>query len=949
MADQDRLVIQSKLNDADASLPGTAIVAEHTKGVLKGMNDHAAAEYNKQVGQFSPAMIRSRRAAINKAGYSKFKEDLTVVATAMLGSGRIDTLEDFREQATAMGGIAVGFDVPALQGGIESEEIMRSVVMKIANTPGHPAQSRAARLLLEKDPITGINMANRYSEQATKIKNDIITNDKKFRTLEGARVIQDFDVKVAAVAPDDSKGLVKVWSDLQAAYNNVGGNKQASGYVSIKKDIARKLAKNSGAGLDLAEFVDKGTLRGPDSKKSMLTSTVTPSAVKFQVERKFGSTAKRNQFRSDQLRDVNKIVEARRNLRALTANNKTQGINDYVASGDGALARAALMFSDEELPAIWPKILENWKNIETANRIHPFQSMIADAKTSTGAKGRATEGQQGEKEALKEVWDGAPQEFKDKFFAEHGFISNDQMSFADLPTVMKRVMIDGLNVGAILTADTPNSREKSIEFATRRLTDSKFAVAREGNINVPIVRDTNNKFPPLTSKVAENMADALREGEDAVDALSGRGGIPVDLGFREDTLTRFTGSYGMTVANVAGIHVPFSLSPGKHEISNEMMGSKFMRNFERVGPGKNDTTIIIVPKPEVNPDDTTQAVAHWMDNDGTGSTGWAFNPQSGQWSARVRPSVGDAPPGFLERLMSNRKPTPMRSDLNKASLEAKRAAAKEVEDTQIGVFVPGDLATPPVQNVISKDKTVDRDTDNLVKESLLAGGIASGDINPRVASKIRESEAFETNTAQEVYDMADKLTKEEGGFMALGPNWNKNVSDFVIEREVGTQPYKQTVYPDPFNDPKTGRLNNAKAIGYGFNLANKNADKMLKAVGAPTKKQLLDGASITETQAVALTQFMIDKNTSWLLNHFEGVAMNQNQWIALTSLAYNSKWNKNGPTLIGPNLTKHIKRGDWAAAEEEIRLRSGKVDNPAFKEGIRLRREIEANMFGGSK
>ncbi len=626
-----------------------------------------------------------------------------------------------------------------------------------------------------------------------------------------------------------------------------------------------------------------------------------------------------------------------------------------MSPGDASLARAALSLSKEELPVLWPTILDNYTKLETVNRDHPFQSMSRE--DSILGSGRATEGQRGEKDAAIEVWKNADKDFRAQFGEEGLLWGRNAPSYGELPSVVKSEITSALNTGALLYANVPNARERAIEFAKQRLTDKRFTIAREGDNNVPTFRDTKNKWPPLTPEVSDKMHAALVERHEEV-------GIDVGVGFREDSLTRTTGSYQVTVENAAGIFTPLAMSPGKHEIPNSLMNSEFYKYFEKVGPGKNNSTIIIVPEPEVNPDDMTQTVARWMDTSprnaltDQASTGWAYKPSSdqnqrGQWHARVRPSVADAPPGFLERLLGPKAPKPMREDLDQAAREAKRAKIKTKADEQQGAFVVGDLAAPPAppfQNVVTKPlEQKDDGVDELVKDQLLAGGVAEGSINPRAAAAVRESDDFKTNTPAEVYAMADKLTKEQGGYMALGPDFNKNSSEFIIAREVGNRPYMASAYPDAFTDPKTGKLNNAKAIGYGFNLANKNADAMLKAVGAPTKKQLLEGARITETQATALTQFMIDKNVQWLLKHFEGVAMPQNRWIALTSLAYNSKWNAKGPVLIGPNLTKYIRAGQWDKAEDEIRYRSGKVDNPAFKEGIRLRRELEANLFRGSK
>jgi GH24 family phage-related lysozyme (muramidase) len=188
----------------------------------------------------------------------------------------------------------------------------------------------------------------------------------------------------------------------------------------------------------------------------------------------------------------------------------------------------------------------------------------------------------------------------------------------------------------------------------------------------------------------------------------------------------------------------------------------------------------------------------------------------------------------------------------------------------------------------------------------------------------------------------------KNNFMDLTPPVPKSAKDELLgyERELIPEGRIMKVVKDKFKGPD-GKMNNAKSIGYGFNLERPDADEMLKLVGAPTKKQLLDGASITEEQARDLKMIAIEKVQTWLRKHFEGVSMRPNQWIALTSLAYNSKWNNDGPTLIGPNLTKFIKNAEWGRAADEIRYRSAGVDNPKYREGILIRRRKEAALFSG--
>ncbi len=99
-------------------------------------------------------------------------------------------------------------------------------------------------------------------------------------------------------------------------------------------------------------------------------------------------------------------------------------------------------------------------------------------------------------------------------------------------------------------------------------------------------------------------------------------------------------------------------------------------------------------------------------------------------------------------------------------------------------------------------------------------------------------------------------------------------------------------------------------------------------------------------QLLALTA---QKTARWLYNHFKDQAaiLDDHHWVALLSLAYNSRWNDDGPTLIGPNLTRFIQDANFEEAANEIRLRSAGGVRPNQQAGINARRVKESRMFLG--
>lgn len=141
---------------------------------------------------------------------------------------------------------------------------------------------------------------------------------------------------------------------------------------------------------------------------------------------------------------------------------------------------------------------------------------------------------------------------------------------------------------------------------------------------------------------------------------------------------------------------------------------------------------------------------------------------------------------------------------------------------------------------------------------------------------------------------------------------------------------------------KQGVSKGNPTIGVGFNLDRPDADKLLKKIGT-SKRELMAGGVITKAQSQKLLELGMKESLGFLRKKFEGQGLNQHQWMALASLAYNSRWNDDGPTLIGPGITKAIMEKNWEAAAHEIRNRS----NPTKNKGLQVRREAEARMFEG--
>ncbi len=132
-----------------------------------------------------------------------------------------------------------------------------------------------------------------------------------------------------------------------------------------------------------------------------------------------------------------------------------------------------------------------------------------------------------------------------------------------------------------------------------------------------------------------------------------------------------------------------------------------------------------------------------------------------------------------------------------------------------------------------------------------------------------------------------------------------------------------------------------RTVGYGFNLDEPSNRQLYKNALGKTDEDydnLRDGKSVlSNSDGRILFEAAAGSAEKLISSQFSDVDLKGYERLALVSLAYNS------PSLIGPNLTRHIKAGDKKAAFDEIKYKS----NLRKSKGIQNRRNLEAEMFTG--
>lgn len=236
----------------------------------------------------------------------------------------------------------------------------------------------------------------------------------------------------------------------------------------------------------------------------------------------------------------------------------------------------------------------------------------------------------------------------------------------------------------------------------------------------------------------------------------------------------------------------------------------------------------------------------------------------------------------------------------------------------------------------------------------LEDGRKAGTISPP-----QELSALSKADPQDGQDVADRLqdaarASKSDGIIMLNLGGPK-AAPFMMSFTEFLEPLEGNS-PRAYDDANTRTINmNTKVIGdptigIGFNLTRKDARAKIEALGANYDKVLRGEQDLDPSQVRQLLVQGAQEASTWLFNHFKDEVgiLEEHQWVALLSLAYNSRWTDNGPTLIGPDITAAIKRGDFEAAANEIEFKSAAGVRPNQQVGINLRRRKEAMMFRGS-
>jgi GH24 family phage-related lysozyme (muramidase) len=232
----------------------------------------------------------------------------------------------------------------------------------------------------------------------------------------------------------------------------------------------------------------------------------------------------------------------------------------------------------------------------------------------------------------------------------------------------------------------------------------------------------------------------------------------------------------------------------------------------------------------------------------------------------------------------------------------------------------------------------DADHQTLVSQGVMAGLRRSGQISPTTGVTTDALSAQPSLTEDFSWLLQDAYTKVKD-FMGADsdPTYQGRRFEMIGESEA----WRAGAYWDGVKKANGGK--GYRTVGFGFNLdsvGHKDLFKETLKVGDDYYQSVYDGnVDITEAQGRKLFDAAVGEAEQIIDNRLKGVELNNQQRLALVSMAYNS------PKLIGKNLVSQLKSGELDEAVNEILFKS----NGSRSLGLYNRRYEEALTFVGAE
>lgn len=272
---------------------------------------------------------------------------------------------------------------------------------------------------------------------------------------------------------------------------------------------------------------------------------------------------------------------------------------------------------------------------------------------------------------------------------------------------------------------------------------------------------------------------------------------------------------------------------------------------------------------------------------------------------------------------------------------------KVIEDLSNGSSVDPNIAVPKVNNGYSSGRLgiplsqSNSQSTTEIRNSVIDGVTGAMRKQRQIAPTVGLTSEVMVEDSSLLNDfgwLLQDLQKKVKGYMGTeaDPTYKDRRFAMIGEREA----WRAEAYWDGVKSANGGK--GYRTVGYGFNMDSVGHKELfietLKVDGEYFQSVYDGNVQITEAQGKKLFNAAVAEAESIIDNRLKDVDLNNQQRLALVSMAYNS------PKLIGPNLIKALKSGDNESALKEILYKS----NATRMLGLYNRRYEEALTFAGA-
>jgi GH24 family phage-related lysozyme (muramidase) len=755
-------------------------------------------------------------------------------------------------------------------------------------------------------------------DSLSKIWSDTLNYKKKYGEDQGYEKLRNMMPKAGKSAAVEGSAVDAMFSGKiinasSADYNKIADKLGAFGYTD--ELIAKGMTKEQAVTAQVEALAKNGsspTLRQVNSKK-LMSST-----------------------------DEQEVQGAYNIQKTMHASSSAKSASTHLDDDASRLFKAMAWAEDRKVdPLLFrQQWLENQAGVQDSDKTH-FYRRLGQTDEDSKASKRAADG------ILEKAWDQLDRpdlEFE-------GFLFKGKQDYDSLPQTIKDRMHVAINQASLMTAHMSNVSSADIAKLGMTYVSGQLSVSRKSDGSFFTAIDKTPTFAAdgqgqmvagkvITKETFERADAALTKPGNKT--LAARLGTETP-GLTQDNLTTAGEGMGVTL-DKGGVEAPVTVLPGETMALPKAEVDGSMGKFFSVTPGAKGTVTIKAPPVPGPGEERRKYVSE--------NYFFTFDDRQGVWNLRYGDIEEKRYKSLKDLSTANRaaRKDGIEFDRKEAVSTGPKTLRRGLREALRARDRKADIGAPVFD---SPEYTLTRGQAEKAQDQrrdMVNEMVDRGLVSPQNATGVADDDFDWDQGSWDVLDSQinktlDKEFKEgnplDDRTEAFGNRFMERAKTFIGEHE-GDVEYV-------YDDSRPGKLpwNAAKSqgnptVGVGFNLDRPDADKLLKKVGT-SKKELMAGGLITKDQSQALLALGMQESLGWLRKKFADADLAQHQWLALSSLAYNSRWTKSGPTLIGPNLTRFIKAGDWASAASEIRHRSNATKN----KGLAIRREKEARMFEG--